>query len=91
MQHHLGIYLNTSVFLYFEKVRTRTRIIKEFENFFQTSGNGTRRIRVEAHCYFISKRPLTLKVDLVPHFFQFQLQLHFKLALEFVNFVLLSS
>ena len=72
-------------FLYFEELRTRTGIIYELENFFQTSGNRTRRIRVKAHRPFISKRPLNLIMDLVPHSFLLQLQLHLNSALYFVR------
>ena len=74
-------------FLYFQVfiLSTRTRIINEL-NFFQTRRNETRRIRVEAHRSFLSKRPLTLKMDLVPQFFQLQFHLHLKSALDFVYF-----
>ena len=51
-------------------IKNKNRILKELQYFFQTSENGTRRIRVEAHRPFTSKRSLTLKMDLVPHFFQ---------------------
>ena len=57
----------------------------ELENFFQTTGYRTRRIRVEDHRPFISKRSLTLKMDLVPHFFQLQLQFHLNSALNIVK------
>ena len=48
-------------------LRTKPEIIYELENLFQTSGNGTRWIRVEAHRPFISKRSLK-KTNLVAHF-----------------------
>jgi len=73
-------------FHYFEESRTKTRIIWELENFVQTSENRTRRIRVKAHRPFIYKRSLTLKMELIPHFYQFQLQLHLNSALNIVNF-----
>ena len=67
-------------------IKTKNRNSFKMKIFFQTSRNRTHQIRDEAHRPFISKRPLTVKMDLIPHFFQLQLQLHLDLALNFVNF-----